>query len=156
MDFSYIVAFNPPSTPEIMETVYHSKYALHQYDEGSNTLYSDWTPETANMDPQTFRQEMEAWLEVFKKKKPALLYDECRNFSYPITPEEQTWMAKSVYAEWVKTGLKKYAHMVPEEMIAELSVEQMFEEILGMKLEGQFPIRNFDKKAAAEEWLHSN
>ncbi len=137
-----------------METYYTSKYAVHAYEAETETLFTDWFAETEHMNEAEFRTEMEAWLAVFRQCKPKYLYDNCANFIYPINPEEQLWMAELLNAEWVDLGLKKYAHMVPKEMLAELSVEQLFDEFFKMKLENQYPIVNFADRQEALQWLY--
>lgn len=138
-----------------MLTIYRSKFALHQYDEAYKTIFTDWFKETEEMSASDFQLEMEEWLNAFKQYKPMYLYDNCVDFSYAIKPDEQIWMAQLLNAAWIDLGLKKYAHMVPEEMISELSVEQLFDEFFQMKLPNQFPIVNFGKKEDALRWLHS-
>jgi len=97
---------------------------------------------------------MQEWLNVFRKCKPSYLYDKCVDFSYPISLDEQIWMAHLLNAEWIKLGLKKYAHMVPSELISEISVEQLFDEFFQMKLDNQYPIVNFSDKDKALKWLY--
>jgi len=137
-----------------METIYESRFSAHKYDATTETLFSDWFEETGKMTDDDFRNEMQAWLNIFRVCKPKYLYDRCVDFCYAINPAEQIWMAHLLNAEWIDLGLKKYAHMVPEELIAELSVEQLFDEFFQMNLPNQFPIVNFSKKEDALNWLH--
>ncbi len=137
-----------------MQTIYASRFAKHEYDSASKTLFSDWFLETEYMSSVDFGTEMEAWLGVFRQTKPKYLYDNCVNFLYPIVPQEQVWMAELLNAEWIELGLKKYAHMVPVDMITEMSVEQSFEEFFEMKLPKQFPIVNFTNQEEAIKWLY--
>ncbi len=136
-----------------METIYSSRFAKHEYDSETQTLFTDWFIETQDMNSEDFRIEMKAWLEVFRKVKPQYLYDNCVNFVYPIVPDEQTWMAELLNAEWIRLGLKKYAHMVPADLISEMSVEQLFDEFFTMRLPNQFPIVNFADREKAIKWL---
>jgi len=137
-----------------METIYQSNFAKHEYESKTKTVFSDWFKETANMTADEFRSEMQEWLNVFRKCKPSYLYDKCVDFSYPISLDEQIWMAHLLNAEWIKLGLKKYAHMVPSELISEISVEQLFDEFFQMKLDNQYPIVNFSDKDKALKWLY--
>ncbi len=136
-----------------MEVVYQSKYSKHEYDSKSGTMFTDWFAETVNMSNADFKKEMQEWLAAFRMKSPKYLFDNCIGFKYPIVPKEQIWMAQLLNAEWIALGLKKYAHMVPAELITELSVEQLFEEFFSMKLENQFQIVNFASKEEALNWL---
>lgn len=138
-----------------MQKLYKSKYAQHLYGEEESTLYTDWFKETEYMTKEDFKIEMEAWLEASKKVNPKKIYDYCTNFIYPINPEEQVWMAHLLNPGWIQVGVKKYAHIVPEEFIANLSVEQMFEEFDKMNLDNQFEIRHFadNKSEEDKKWL---
>lgn len=137
-----------------METIYHSRFAKHDYEAVTRTLFTEWFEETKNMNSQEFREEMLKWLEVFQKTKPQYLYDYCVPFAYPINPGEQFFMAQLLNVEWIKLGLKKYAHIVPSDMITEISVEQTFEEFFSMNLPNQFPIVNFTDRQSALKWLY--
>ncbi len=137
-----------------METIYHSRFSKHEYDSKTKTIFTDWFKETSKMTSDDFKNEMQEWLNAFYKCKPLYLYDRCVDFSYTIVPDEQIWMANLLNAEWIKLGLKKYAHMVPVELFTEVSVEQMFDEFFQMKLENQYPIVNFDDKEKALKWLY--
>ncbi len=137
-----------------MTTIYSSRFAKHEYDSETKTLFSEWFLETQDMNANDFKTEMKAWLEVFRQTKPKYLYDNCVNFGYPIVPHEQVWMAELLNAAWIELGLKKYAHMVPADMITEMSVEQSFEEFFEMQLLNQFPIVNFANREEALKWLY--
>lgn len=139
-----------------MQKVYESPFAVHEYEAGTGTLFSHWFKTTEHMNGEQFKAEMQAWLEVFRQCRPQYLYDQCSDFIYPISPDEQVWMARLLNAEWIELGLKKYAHMVPAEMIAQLSVEQLFDEFFNMKLPHQFPIVNFARREEALAWLYAD
>ncbi|GAB4403569.1 MAG: hypothetical protein OHK0053_28390 [Microscillaceae bacterium] len=64
-------------------------------------------------------------------------------------------MAKTLNPAWIEAGVERYAHIVPEELIANLSVEQMFDEFLNMGLENQFDIAHFSNREEAKNWLYS-
>lgn len=158
-----IISTNPIKIMEKLKKItindgiilYESKFAKHTYQPSTKTLFSDWSPATFEMSREDFKIEIEAWLNVFKKEKILYLFDRCSDFIYPIAPDEQIWMANLLNPEWIKLGLKKYAHLVPEEFIANLSVDQMFDEFFNMNLEGQYPINHFsdEQEQEALDWL---
>lgn len=135
--------------------LHKTSFAEYQYDEKNRTMYSNWFIETEHMKPKDFEYEMTRWAEVSKEVNPSLIYDFCCNFIYTIDPEQQIWMAHVLNPAWIEAGVQKYAHIVPEEFIANLSVEQMFEEFFNMNLENQFEIRHFAEEAQeeAKAWL---
>ncbi|HAS44855.1 MAG TPA: hypothetical protein DCS93_30525 [Microscillaceae bacterium] len=136
--------------------LYRSKYASHHYDEQLGALFSDWFPETSEMDDDDFESEMKKWLEVSMQCKPSIVYTRCVNFDYPINPEQQTWMAQLLNRCWVNLGVKQYLHVVPAEYVTKLSACQMFQEFLDMKLENQFDIHHFSNESEAIQWLETS
>ena len=133
--------------------LHQTRYASHHYDEKLDTLFSNWFSETSEMDNDDFKFEMNRWMEVSRKCQPTKIYDYCVNFVYPINPAQQTWMANLLNPGWVNLGVKQYSHVVPEEYISNLSVYQMFQEFLAMKLENQFKIEHFSDELEAIHWL---
>ncbi len=134
-------------------TLYRSKYASHHYDKQLDALFSDWFPETSEMDDQDFEFEMKKWMKVSQECKPTVVYTRCVNFDYPINPDQQTWMAQLLNRCWVDLGVKQYLHIVPEGFVTKLSACQMFQEFIDMKLENQFEIHHFPNEAEAIQWL---
>jgi hypothetical protein len=132
-----------------------TKYAQHLYNPNNRTLFSVWFPQTKEMSPAEFREELAVWTEAFEKFRPERLFDMCKYFSYAISPSEQVFMAESVYARWAELGLKKYAHMVPNEVLPDLSVEQLFDEFFKLRLPNAFEIKNFLNPQEAMAWLES-
>lgn len=137
-----------------MKELHRSIYAKHLYDPENQTLYSEWFESTAKMTEAEFKQEMEKWAEVSVSCSPLYIYDYCVNFVYPISIENQTWLAHLLNPTWANLGVKKYAHIVPAELIANLSVEQMFDEFLNMNLPNQFEIKHFSEEKEGKDWLN--
>jgi hypothetical protein len=139
----------------MLQTLYTSHYAKHTFDTETQTLHSNWFIQTSDMTPDEFRQEMEKWAEVSEACKPTYIYDYCVHFVYPISIENQLWLAHLLNPTWIRAGVQKYAHVVPEEFIANLSVDQMFEEFFNMNLPNQFEIKHFSEAEEAMNWLKS-
>jgi len=139
-----------------MSMHYESSYAKHSFDPQTGIIFSDWFTATEKMSASEFRDEMENWLSFCQKVKAAKMFDHCVNFIYPINPEEQVWMARLLKKGWVEAGLRQYAHIVPEEFIANLSVEQMFAEFDLIPTEPELQIRHFSSHSEALNWLNRN
>ncbi len=131
-----------------------NQFAKHIYQENSQTLFTYWFETTERMSPEEFKVEMENWGNISVIHKPKKIYDLCRNFIYPIAPEEQVWLAHLLNPIWIKAGVEKYAHIVPEEFIANMSTMQLFEEFEDMKVANQFVIYHFSDEEEALNWLN--
>lgn len=138
---------------KVMKSLYKSAYVEHEYDEETRTLYSDWSEETADMSLEDFRQEMTQWAEVSKNCKPQYIYDYCVYFLYSIPAEENAWLAELLNPVWIEAGVQRYAHVVPDEFITNLSVDKMFEAFTAMNLPNQFAIAHFSDRKEAMQWL---
>jgi hypothetical protein len=136
-------------------TLSETRFSKHEYVPQTQTLYSTWHEHTRDMTEEDFRKEMLLWAEIVQLKKPIYLVDDCRKFFYTIAPLAQKWSAQLQNQTLVKCGLKKYAHIAPEEFIANLATMQYFDEFFEMKLPGQFPVEHFSQIQAAEHWLFS-
>jgi hypothetical protein len=138
------------------KVLHESKFSKHIYDAKTETLCSDWFEETKNMTRNDFEIEMKAWLKATQDcGKFTYLLDRCVDFIYPISPQEQIWMANLLNKSWIELGLKKYAHLIPDEFISHLFVEQTFEEFFNMNLPHQYPMKDFSSVEEALHWLHS-
>ncbi len=133
--------------------LYQSKYSKHIYQAETEILYSDWFAQTYNMQAEEFEAEMKAWLAISQQCKFTYLFDRCVDFNYTISNTEQIFMANLLNRAWAKMGLKKYAHIVPEEFMSSLSVELTFSEYFDMNLPNQYPIRDFTDANEAMRWL---
>lgn len=132
---------------------YTSPYATHEFEEETKTLYTKWFVQTHDMTEKEFKHEMETWLKVSQDYQPTFIFDYCVDFLYPISIQNQLWMAHLLNPGWIDAGVQKYAHIVPEEFITNLSVDQMFEEFYEMKLDNQFEIRHFSDSNEGLKWL---
>ncbi len=137
------------------KVLFESKFSKHVYDEKTKIFYSDWFEETKEMTENDFKLEMIVWLKTSREIDFKYLFDRCVDFIYPITPEEQIWMAELLNKNWIEAGLIKYAHIVPEEFVSSISVEQTFEEFFNMNLPNQYPIKDFSNIEEAIAWLQS-
>ncbi|MCU0444179.1 MAG: hypothetical protein MUE85_04620 [Microscillaceae bacterium] len=137
------------------EELFSSRFSKHVYVAESQTLFTYWTEDTEKMNKVQFEQEMHAWLKASETCSPHKIYDYCKGFLYPIDPDEQIWLAHLLNEGWVRLGVQKYAHIVPEELITNIGTMQLFEEFENMKLPNQFVIQHFSDEDEALHWLES-
>jgi hypothetical protein len=134
-------------------TVYNSKYVEHYFDDNQQVFHSSWLPATEQMTEKDFVFEMEKWVELTLEAKPLYILDDCRTFFYTISPTLQTWSAQTLNPSWVRMGLRKYAHIAPEELVANISTLQFFDEFLEMNLKNQYKIEHFSTLDSGLNWL---
>ncbi|WP_027000131.1 hypothetical protein [Eisenibacter elegans] len=130
--------------------VYKSDYQVIRFYAEQGIMAKQWTPDTLNMDEVTFVSEVEKIAETAEQHKAQCIMDDTSKFAFPITPKLQEWVDTQVFPRFIAAGLKKYALLVSEEMIAQLSIEQTME---GEKGEQAFEIAYFSEAEAAMKWL---
>lgn len=125
--------------------VYKSEYWIILYEQESELLIQLWSSNTQNMSTDFFKSELKAYLEIVEEYKPKRLLSYSPNFNYSITPKEQEWINKNIPRTFV-LGLRYVAVVIPQEFIANLSVQQTMEEQEASKL----LTRYFDDKEQAK------
>jgi hypothetical protein len=136
----------------MMREAYHTHYVTHWVDETQQLLETRWHPATERMGELDFRYEMEEWLRITQKLSITRIYDHCVQFLYPISIEEQTYMAQLLNPGWIAAGVKRYAHIMPQELVSNLSTDQMFQKFYDMNLPNQFVIRHFAEQEQEQAW----
>jgi hypothetical protein len=107
--------------------VYKSKYAIAIYNEQSGIYTAKYLLETENMRDDEWKQLMHELLDVNERIKPKFVIDDNtqRHYSYP--PDIQAWTL-GLYVEcWNRNGLKKYVQIVPDNIIGQITAEQIVE-----------------------------
>ncbi|NJO03848.1 MAG: hypothetical protein HC880_21195 [Bacteroidia bacterium] len=132
-----------------MEKVYQSKFIGMFYDPETSMHVAIWTAKSADMDEETYRQEMQAWANTIVESGARHLFVNSRDFSYTIAPETQNWIVENLFTAITKAGARKMAFLVSEDMIAHLSIEQAVEE----DTVGLLAVNYFDDEENARTWL---
>ena len=129
---------------------YQSNYQSIFFFVEKKLLQKEWFATTENMNQEEFKAEVEKIAEVQEKHKAVKFHDNTTLFAFPISPKLQTWVNEEIFPRFIKAGLQKYAIIVSQEMIAQLSIEQTMEET-----NAKFQVRYFDDPAKAHEWLEA-
>lgn len=129
--------------------VYQSDYQAIYFYEDKQLLQKEWNQTTENMSNEAFKAEVEKIAEMQEKYKATKFHDNTTNFDFPISPKLQTWVNETIFPRFIAAGLMKYAIIVSQELIAQLSIEQTMEENNASK----FQVRYFDNIEKAHQWL---
>ncbi|TAE13188.1 MAG: hypothetical protein EAZ95_11465 [Bacteroidetes bacterium] len=131
--------------------VYKSVYWAILYDKETHLLTPIWNSTSADMTEESYKSEMENYVELVEKYEPKQLLIDCQEFYFPIAPHIQEWIDATIFPRVLAVGVKHVAIVVPSEIIANISVQQAMEEPKGTK----FVTRYFDKRTDANQWLLS-
>ena len=132
-----------------MKTILESDYYLIEKDIEKSLFRYTAKAATEDLTDELFFEESQQLLGEFIKSNCKFAIANDKDFKYPITPVMQTEFNKIILKNLNNTILEKFAHIIPEELIAELSVEQAFDE----NTEKTYTEKYFATMEKAEKWL---
>ena len=124
------------------ETVYKSELHENIFDTENSLLSSRWYT-SALLEESVYRQELTNYFECVKEYKPKFVLMDAVEANYVITIETQKWLVDTFFHIYKEIGFKKMAILLPEDIIANLSIEQTIDENKDLNL---MQTKYFDKK----------
>lgn len=128
--------------------IINNKYQTIEYDKDLSLFKITWHIQTQDISDNKFKEEILNYLEVLRKNEPQFVLWNLFNLKYTITPEIQNWFDENIQ-KYEKKIYKKQALLMPDEMIAELGIEQLSEEKYGKTINTKI----FENKEKALIWL---
>lgn len=135
-----------------MEKFRNNYYSL-ETDVAKSLLVYTAFPESENMTEEEIKEGFLQTTLMVEKYKPQFFLSDSREQNSAITPEIQIWIAQNIYPRWYGAGLKKLAVVIPQELIANLSIQQTVDEVEEVKEVDTYEIRYFEDDLVAREWL---
>lgn len=134
-----------------MELLYESKYYKIEIDNTTKLLKVTWSEESKNMSVEQMKEQISKAAFFIEELSPIafLANAKKRNFIYP--PETQQWIAETYGKACIKVGIKKFAIVAPDDLIAEFSTHQTAEFASDMPLE----VKHFKSEETAINWLNT-
>lgn len=129
--------------------IHRSDIQVIYYDEESSLMRIIVSANTEYIGDENFQEAQLKILEMAKRYQPNCVLTNVQDLRYTIPPEMQEWAAQEIIAKMIPLGLMRLAYIIPKDFYAQLSVEQLVDEL---------PILNFttaffiDEKTATE-WL---
>jgi len=111
-----------------MEIKINTRFLSLELDESSNTLVSIWETK-ADMREEDYRNLFLKYMEAVQQTKPQNIIIDALNARYPISVELQHWINSMIFPVYEKLAIKKMAIIMSEDFIAQLSFEQVAEQI---------------------------
>lgn len=85
--------------------------------------------DTEYIGDESFQEAQSKILEMTRKYQPSRVLTNVQNLLYTIPPEMQEWTAKNIIASMIQLGLRRLAYIIPKDFYAQLSIEQLGDEI---------------------------
>ncbi|MCU0448624.1 MAG: hypothetical protein MUC97_02110 [Bernardetiaceae bacterium] len=119
----------------------------------ANGLLFTWSKETSTHDMTSliFRREILKQAEIIDLTKPKNLLANAKDLGFGIGETDQAWVNEEIFPRFFKAGVRKFAVLIPEELVAHLSVEQTFEDNKATAITSKF----FSDEQAAIAWLNA-
>ncbi len=129
--------------------IYESKYVDYYYDDENKYIFQVWKNYDETMTEEDFKKGMLDSNKLVDKYMPNKSMVDSRYMNFIVTPELQKWVDTNITGE-ANVFLRKVAFIVPEDLFAQISIQQTNEEEEGSKYEG---LGYFTTKEEALEWL---
>lgn len=132
-----------------MVKIYSSPLQEIYYDEENSIIKNIWL--AVDIKFGDMKLEMQNWMDKFREKQPKFMLTDS-SYGIVVPTDIQDWIVSFLFPEVIEKGVSKYAIILSEEFFAQLSVEQMFDEIRDDSDTG-FKQYNFENEADAMKWL---
>lgn len=132
-----------------MKQLHQSEFSSVNFDEENQCIEQLW----ANVETQEedYRQEQLAFFEGVKAHHPTKAFIDTSVFSMIVSPELQVWAGENILRPSVGLGLQKAAFVLPDDLFAEVSIQQALEE----NEDQAFRVMYFKDKDEAKKWLYN-
>ncbi len=110
-----------------MEKIHEDKYQVINYYPKGNYFECIWQ-NTEDMEEDDYKEGLRKQVELVKKYKVTKEIFNTKDFKFAISPELQQWTDEEIYTVKHELGVRQFALVTTEEMIAQLSLEQVTEE----------------------------
>lgn len=95
------------------------------FDEEIRLYTSVYLPATGHMTDNQWKTQMLEVKELIVQLKPLFIIDDNLNRNYSYSPEMQKWTLNLFVELWNDIGLKKYAQILPNEILGKLTSMQI-------------------------------
>jgi hypothetical protein len=124
---------------------YQQDYLTARYDESLDAVLMEWHDFAEGED---FRDGLDAGLELVKSERAVNWLADLREMG-TVTDADQEWSNNDWFPRALETDLSHMAIVQPESVVANMSVENIMQEVA----DGALTTHYFDNRPEAEEWL---
>lgn len=137
------------------KVILQTRFVKVSFDTETKIYESEYLPETLNMTNLEWQELMMEIKELIETCRPLYIIDDNRNRLYSYSPDMQLWTLRLFVDSWNKIGLKKYAQILPKEIIGKLTSEQI-EESATTKFIMHYQHKFVDDYIEAFDWVNES
>ncbi len=131
-----------------MVVVFDDNYVRVEVDSSRHLCVAFWKPMYKS--DEQWKEIKLRLIDIIKKYEVENFLACTRNSVFPTPPSLQEWLTEKVKEEDLGSKLKKAGVVLPDDLIVELSLQQIGESLLR---EAHIPVRYFKDKRRAFSWL---
>jgi len=131
-----------------MKQIFENVYLIFDLDKENDIFVYTWKLANENLEIEDFLVESKKILEGILTSKCKNIIGNDTDFKVIIAPEIQEKMNKTLLF-YLNGAILKFAHIIPKELVSELSVEQLFEE----NSESTYEDKYFETLEQARKWI---
>lgn len=124
---------------------YDADHLTVQYDESVDAVVMNWHDFAQG---EEFRDGLDTGLELVQKKNAENWLADLREME-TVAEDDQEWSNTDWFPRAMETSLTNMAIIKPESVIADMSVDNIMQEVEG----GALTTHYFDDRTEAEQWL---
>lgn len=126
--------------------IFNRNYLTIEVDKENDCLLQSWKGFAT---PEQFREGILKALEIFKDHKVSRMISDTKDQA--VVRKEETEFAASLVPEFVKSGLKTFAFVVPSNVFTQFSLNNFKKQS-----DSLLSIQYFDKMEDAKKWAFAN
>lgn len=131
--------------------IYKSPYWKIYFEATNSLIVSRWDENSSELTNEVYKTEMETYTQFVEKYNATKALVDCFKFGFTISVNIQEWTNENMFPRIRAVGQDRVAILMPEEIITQLSLEQVMEEANGLN----FSTNYFSNEPEARKWLLS-
>ena len=132
-----------------MKTAYKGDFLVINFDEEKKIIKSFWKENNSEITEDQIKHEIEKAATIITEYKPSSIITDDRNRTFIYSVEIQQWVGFTLHKASTEAGINKFAILLPEEIVAQVSTEQITEE----NVKRSYELNMFFDEDEALKWL---
>ena len=134
-----------------MNQIFENKYLILNHDEEKSVFMYTWKSTSEDLEEKELLIEAQKILENVLKSKCQNIIGNDTDFKFPMSPDLQEELNNAILTNLNGGAIKKFAHVISTDFIAQLSAEQFHEENTKKTYEDEF----FGTLEEAKKWIYN-
>lgn len=130
--------------------IYKDPFRTVSFEKSKKMLHQIWHKATDDMTVDEYKKAALSLVEEVGKHGAIRILNNAVESQFVVTPELQDWFNANVATRLLKSGVQKYAIILPDELFTQVSVEQIVDDTVDVVKD---KINYFNSEENALEWM---